>query len=383
MIGRALLASLLAVHLAAAPAARAEAPEQCRPDPGVVKLPAGEPWAQRRLGIKDVWSLTRGAGVKVAVIDSGLDYKHPQIRFSSFVDVTGTGYRDCVGHGTAIAGIVGGRPYPGVPFHGVAPEAEIVVIKQSEQERGKISDLVEGINRAVERDVDVINVSMKAVDHPELRAAVEAALAADIVVVAAAGNIAEGDGPQTPAYPAAYEGVLAVGGATPQGTRAQTSSTTTPVSLIAPGEQITAPWPGRAYQVDLVGTSFAAPYVAGVAALVRARFPELGQQQVRQRLIATADGPAGEGTGAGMVNPRMALTAVLPFEAADAPVVAPPPPPPLPAGAIAKAPEPDHRAREIALTVTWSVLGLAVLGAAVGFVVPLGRRRGWRPGKAS
>ncbi|MEV0146759.1 MULTISPECIES: S8 family serine peptidase [unclassified Nonomuraea] len=389
MMGRVLLASLLALQAAvapvvlAAPAGAVTAPEECDPDKGTLKLPAEEPWAQRRLDIKNAWRLTRGAGVTVAIVDSGADYTHPQLRVSKFLDVTHTGYRDCVGHGTAIAGIVGGRYVAGVPFHGVAPEAQIISVKQSNKKEGDVRDLAAGITLAVKYKVDVINVSVKASDHPALRAAIQDALAHDVVVVAAAGNIDKDDGASEPAYPAAYDGVLSVGSATQDGRRADSSSTATPVSVLGPGVGITATWPGKAYALNLEGTSFAAPYVAGVAALVRSRFPKLDQQQVRHRIIATADGTLGAATGAGMVNPTLAVTAVLPFQSADAPVVASPAAPPLPAGAITKAAPPDHKSINVAWGVMGGALSLAGIAAAGTWVLPLGRRRRWRPGRPS
>ncbi|MFB4282571.1 MULTISPECIES: S8 family serine peptidase [unclassified Nonomuraea] len=380
MIGRALFASLIALHVLGAPAAAA--PEDCNPEKGTLKLPASEPWAQKRLDIKNAWRLTRGAGVTVAVVDSGADY-HPQVQLSKIIDETHTGHRDCVGHGTAVSGIIGARYLAGVPFHGVAPDAEIVMLKQSNKPEGDINKLVDAINDAVAAKAEVINVSVRASDHPGLRAAVQRALDQDIVVVAAAGNVTGPDDEDVPAYPAAYEGVLAVGAATPDGRRADSSNATTPVGVLGPGTEITAPWPGRAYKRGLQGTSFATPYVAGTAALVRARFPKLTQEQVRRRIIATADGTAGVGTGTGMVNPVLALTAVLPYEAVNAPVVAEPPPTALPADAIAKVPPRDETAIGISMAVGFgAVLAIAVAGA-LALLVPLGRRRGWRPGRPS
>ncbi|MEU4228854.1 S8 family serine peptidase [Nonomuraea sp. NPDC026600] len=392
MIGRTLAAGMLALQLTSAPAfaavpvaehvqAERRAPVECKPRKGTTQLPGTEPWAQRRLDIKNVWRITRGAGVKVAVVDSGVDYQHPQIQISKFIDVTHTGYRDCVGHGTAVAGIIAGRYLAGVPFHGVAPEVQLISVKQSNSEEGEVADLVKGIKEAVDRKADVINVSVRAADHPDLKAVIQYALSRDIVVVAAAGNITKEDGPPEPAYPAAYDGVLAVGSANSDGRRADSSNTATPVGVLGPGVDITAPWTGKSYMRGLEGTSFAAPYVAGVAALVRARFPKLDQQQVRQRITATADGSVGTGTGAGMVNPLLAVTASLSFDPAGAPVVAPPPPSPLPADAVAKAPRPDEHATNVALLVTVGALGVAAVAAAAASLIPLGRRRGWRPGR--
>ncbi|MEO3798944.1 S8 family serine peptidase [Nonomuraea sp. B1E8] len=382
MIGRVLLASLLALHLGAAPAAAVAAPEECKPEKGTLKLPASEPWAQKRLDIKNAWQLTRGAGVRVAVVDSGADY-HPQVQISKIIDETHTGHRDCVGHGTAVSGIIGARYVSGVPFHGVAPEAELVMIKQSNKTEGDIAKLISAIDDAVAAKAEVINVSVRASDHSGLRAAVQRALDKDIVVVAAAGNVTGPDDEDVPAYPAAYEGVLSVGAATPDGRRADLSNATTPVSVLGPGTDITAPWPGLGYKRDLKGTSFATPYVAGTAALVRSRFPQLTQEQVRRRIIATAEGTTGTGSGAGMVNPVLALTAVLPYEDADAPVVAEPPPSALPADAIAKVPPRDERAIGISMVMgTGAMVAIAVAGA-LALLIPLGRRRGWRPGRPS
>jgi type VII secretion-associated serine protease mycosin len=379
MIGRALLASLLAVNLAAAPAAAA--PDECRPEKGTLKLPAGEPWAQKRLDIKNAWRLTRGAGVTVAVVDSGVDYRHPQLRVSKVIDETHTGHHDCVGHGTAVTGIIGARYVSGVPFHGVAPDARLVVVKQSNKKEGDIAKLVDSINDAIDAKADVINVSVRASDHPALKAAVERALANDIVVVAAAGNVTGPDDEDVPAYPASYEGVLSVGGAAPDGRRVDSSNAATPVEVIAPGIDLTAPWPGLSYRRGLEGTSYAAPYVAGTAALVRARFPHLNQEQVRRRIIATADGTAGAGTGAGMVNPVLAVTAVLPYESANVPVVAEPPPSAIPADAIGKVPPRDENAIAVASVIGAGALIAAMVAGALALLVPLGRRRRWRAGR--
>lgn len=380
MIGRVVAACVLALHLAAAPALAASA--DCAPKKGVLKLPVSEPWAQKRLGIKDAWRITQGAGVTVAVVDSGVDY-HPQMQIRKIIDETRTNYRDCVGHGTAVTGIIAARYYTGVPFHGVAPQADIVMVKQSNKPEGDVAKLVSGIDDAVAAGADVINISVRASDQPALRAAVQRALQRDIVVVAAAGNVTGPDDEDVPAYPAAYEGVLAVGAAGPDGSRVDSSSAATPVGVLGPGVDITAPWPGRAYMRGLQGTSFATPYVAGTAALVRARFPKLTQEQVRRRIIATADGGVGAGTGAGMVNPLLALTAVLPYEEAGAPVVAEPPPPGLPPGAIAKVAPHDEHAVGVSMAVGAGALFAIMVVGALAYLVPLGRRRGWRTGRAS
>lgn len=381
MIRRGVTAVALALLLAAVPGVAEASPSKCDPPRGSVTV--GESWAQRRLDLKRAWTLTRGAGVTVAMVDSGVDLNHPQLEVAKFHDFTGTGYRDCLGHGTAVAGIIAGRYLKGVPYHGVAPDAQLIVLKQTNAESGgDVRVLARAIRRAADLKADVINVSVQAHDHPELRAAVQYARSRDAVIVAAAGNVEKEDGTPAPAYPAAYEGVLAVGSATPAGALAESSNATTPVALLGPGQQIVSTWTGKSYMSGLEGTSFAAPYVAGVAALVRARFPGLDEEAVRQRLVATADGTLGKGTGAGMVNPWQALTAILPNEEGNTPVIAPPPPSPLPADVVAKAPPVDRQAIDIASGVAVTAIFAAFLVLAARVLIPLGRRRGWRPGKS-
>jgi membrane-anchored mycosin MYCP len=118
--------------------------------------------------------------------------------------------------------------------------------------------------------------------------------------------------------------------------------------------------------------------VAGLAALVRSYRPKLTYQQVANRILATAEGTSGAGSGRGMVNPYDAITAEIPDNAPPAalqpriavrPVRIDPPPPT------------DTRTRGIALTVAFGALGAAILVVVAGAVIPLGRRRGWKPGR--
>ncbi|MBF8185444.1 type VII secretion-associated serine protease mycosin [Nonomuraea sp. K274] len=377
MIGRALVASVLALQFTAVPvAAAAVAPERCAPKKASPAI--AESWAQRRLDVKSVWDLTTGAGVTVAVVDSGVDETHPQIRLAGKADLTNTGYRDCVGHGTAVAGIIAGQPRDDFPFYGVAPGVRLLSIKQSNSTQGDVSLLAKAIRTAADEGADVINVSVETDDHPELRSAVDDALSQDIVIVAAAGNRTQDDGTSTPSYPAAYDGVLAVGSATPDGGRS-TFSNPVAVAVLAPGQEISSTWTGKGYQSKLDGTSYAAPYVAGVAALVRARHPDLDQLRVRRRITLTADGATGSGTGAGMVNPLLAVTMVLPSEQV---AVAPPVPPPLPATVVRKAVPPDQRSMEVATVVAAAGFGLTGVVIAAWVFLPMGRRRGWRAGQS-
>ncbi|GAA0923046.1 type VII secretion-associated serine protease mycosin [Nonomuraea longicatena] len=380
MVGRRVLAGALAVAalVVAAPVRPAQATAlECSPERGTQTF-RGVPWAQQRIDIKSAWRLTRGEGVTVAVIDSGVELNHPQLRVAGRADFSRTDDRDCSGHGTAVAGIIAAQYLKGNPFHGVAPAVRLLSLKHINGDKGDLAHLVEAIRYAARIKADVINVSAEARDQPDLRAAIEYALSRDVVVVAAAGNVQGEDGTQQPAYPAAYEGVLSVGSVSPGGRISAFSNTSSKVSVVAPGEDLTSTWPGRALHHKLPGTSFAAPYAAGVAALVRSRFPNLSQDQVRRRIEATADGGIGDGSGNGMVNPLYAITAVLPQNDV---VVAKPPAVPLPEGVVTKVTPPDEQAITISLAVGGGALAVA-LGVVVGrLVVPMGRRRSWRAGR--
>jgi membrane-anchored mycosin MYCP len=291
--------------------------------------PAVPPWPQKELGFSSVWNRTRGAGVTVAVVDSGVD-ANPQFgnRVIPGPDlVAGTRPHippgaDCLGHGTAVASIIAAAPAKGISFTGVAPAARILSIKISGTETFPTSATPQGIMDAVQFGADVINLSLATPDDvPALRHAVEYALKHNVVVVAAAGN----DLPQQgtgPYYPAAYPGVLAVGAAGPGGVLAPFSDQRSPVAVTAPGVNVTTAFPGTfpdAYDPAQSGTSFAAAFVSGVAALVRAAHPSLTAAQVVARIEATARGSTGPGTGRGLVDPVRAVTAVLPAGTATRP----------------------------------------------------------------
>ncbi|MFC4584714.1 S8 family serine peptidase [Sphaerisporangium corydalis] len=380
MAGRGILTSFLAVALAVGPStAAAAAPpvaEPCSPPRGGSQV--GESWGQRRLAFTGVWPLTQGEGVTVALIDSGVDTRHPQVRVARSIDLTGTGTLDCVGHGTAVAGIIAGADMKQIPFVGVAPKARLISIKQTNSERGDVSLLVQAIRQAADLGAKVMNISIQTSDQPDLKNAVDYALAKDVVIVAAAGNLHQGDGTPAAIFPAAYPGVLSVGSAGPDGRRTDFSNAATPVSVLAPGADITSTWPGAAYRQDLEGTSYAAPYVAGVAALVRSRHPELDNVRVRRRIELTADGASGAGTGGGMVNPLLAVSEILPSEVV---AIAPKQPGALPPGVVTKARPPDQKAIDISVGVAVIAACAAALVTALGLVIPLGRRRNWKPGR--
>jgi len=340
------------------------------------------PWAQQALDYSAAWPLARGGGVTVAVVDSGLDYV-PQLAGREFaVDLTKTGDQDCVGHGTEVAAIIGASDLQakGVPFEGVAPGARILSVKVNSGENGTSTLLAEGIKDAVLLGAKVINVSVQTANSAVLRDAVSLALSKGAVIVAAGGNdgsTVPGIPANGPFYPASYPGVLSVGAVGPDGSLAPYSDEKSDVAVTAPGESLTSASPGG-YQVgDLNGTSYATAFVSGLAALVRERFPKLTGPQVVQRIKVTANGAAGPGTGAGLVNPVLALTSLT--------WSSPPSPSPTAkpgAVSVAKAPPPDLAVRRTAFEVAAGTLGAAALVAIGAVVVVQGRRRRWRAGRA-
>jgi subtilisin family serine protease len=205
-----------------------------------------------------------------------------------------------------------------------------------------------------------------------------------VVVVAAAGNDqSQGDAPE---YPAAYPGVLSVGAVDADGSLAGFSSTGTPISVVAPGSDIYST--GGSVDGDTLvggsaaeGTSFAAPYVAGTAALVRAAHPRLTAAEVVRRIEATADHPAGAlpspEFGWGTVDPYAAVTAVLPDEADQGSSAA--------ASGRLAAPESETRPAPstdpTGLFIAAGALACAVAVIGIAAAVPAGRRRRWRPAR--
>jgi membrane-anchored mycosin MYCP len=339
---------------------------------------SGEPWAQQALDFSSVWGLTEGRGVTVAVVDSGVDYVPQLAGRGWYKDVTGTGPDDCVGHGTAVASIIAASDerLDGIPFYGVAPAARILSVKVNVTDNGSPTLLAEGIRDAAELGAQVINVSVQTPDNiPQLRAAVQYALSRNAVVVAAAGNDLEttGHGPFYPAsYSASYPGVISVAALDQGGAVISQTDPYTPISVAAPGEDVASDWPGG-FSPANVGTSFAAAFVSGEAALIRSAFPRLSGPQVAARIISTADGNTGAHTGAGMIDPVEAVTGVLP---ATPPPAGTPRPVSIPA-----VPRGNRVTRLVAVSVIGGAVALAFLAVAGAIVVPPGRRRRWRPGR--
>jgi type VII secretion-associated serine protease mycosin len=339
-----------------------------------------------RLDPAAAWRITRGEGVTVAVIDSGVSATHPLLRgkvlpgrdFNFLPQYQGR--CDEAGHGTIVAGIIAGKEGTGTGFTGIAPAARILPIRvlpdtKIRTDEGLPAQIAQAIRWAVDQDADVINLSLETLPRPELAAAVEYALDNGVVVVAAAGN-RQAQQQNLPAYPAAYPGVIAVAGVDEQGEHVDSSVYGDYVDIAAPGLNIVGPAPrGQGYiTMPSGGTSFAAAYVSGAAALVRAAYPDLSPKQVADRLTRTADNPPdgrNPEVGYGVVNPYRAVTSLLGTRTD-------PPPGAMPA----PAPPDDPLAWQRTFAVWAAVAGAALAGLllAVRPILTRGRGRGWRPG---
>ncbi|WNE99214.1 type VII secretion-associated serine protease mycosin [Streptomyces luomodiensis] len=296
----------------------------------------GTPWSLQRLVFDRLWEDTKGKEkngkpVRVAVIDTGVDDTNIQLK-TAVDKASGANFLppakdaskeerklaedptvDEVGHGTKVAGIIAARPREGTGFVGLAPEATIIPLKQNNAEgKGTPQKMAEAIRKAVKEGARVINISQDtkgARSQIDLEQAVAYAVQQDVVVVAAAGNDgADGESKRT--YPASYSGVLAVAASDRNNERAYFSQSGDFVGVAAPGVDMVSTVPKGGQCVDN-GTSFAAPYVAGVAALIRAKHPDWSRQEVIAQIEQTAErGVNGRDRyiGWGVVDPVKALT---------------------------------------------------------------------------
>ncbi|MFH8775220.1 MULTISPECIES: type VII secretion-associated serine protease mycosin [unclassified Streptomyces] len=376
-----------------------------RADDGQCTFPskpyAGRPWALQRVNLDALWAQSTGKGVSVAVIDTGVDVKNSQL--TGAVDASkgknllptknakgekiergnSSGTTDTVGHGTRVAGIIAARPAKGTGFVGLAPKATIIPIKQNDAEGdGTAVTLATAIHYAVQAGAKVINISQDTANAVEpdsrLKEAVDFALGKKVVVVASAGNDGLG-GNVKRTYPASYKGVLAVGASDRNNERAAFSQSGDFVGVSAPGVDMISTVPGGGHCSDN-GTSFSAPYVAGVAALLKAKYPDWTAQEVAAQIEQTAERsiPGQDKlVGWGVVDPVKALTDVDPEHPVESP---------KPEGGVAKGEAPsvtplhfgetaDERNSRMATYVV--VGGLVVVAGLSGTAVAVrdGRRR--------
>jgi membrane-anchored mycosin MYCP len=379
------------------------------------------------LDLPQVWQLTRGAGQRVAVIDTGVSRHRrlPELVAGGDYAFTGDGTQDCDAHGTLVAGIIAAAPDPKTDrFSGVAPDVTVISIRQSSAKFAPVSDrsgtgvgdvdtMAKAVRTAADLGASVINISSvacvpaaTALDDRALGAAL--AYAVDVknaVIVAAAGNT--GSAAQCPPQrsdatrdtvtvavsPAWYDDyVLTVASVNADGAPSAFTLAGPWVDVAATGEGVTSLSPvgdgivnsldGQHDSAPLSGTSYAAPVVSGLAALIRARFPSLTARQVMQRIESTAIHPPARWdplVGNGIIDALAAVsTASVPQTATTRPgpstgevparIAVPPTPPPS-----------DRRARDTAL----GGAAICLLALVVALASGAGRGRLRRPGRDS
>jgi len=268
------------------------------------------PWGVDRIDAEKVWTITTGDPVKVAIVDTGIDLKHPDLKDNlkggiSTVSYT-TSYNDDNGHGTHVAGIVAAVDNE-IGVIGVGPKIDLYAVKVLDRRgSGYLSDVIEGLQWAVVNGMQVVNMSLgTSQDVQSFHEAIINACEAGVTIVAAAGN---SGGSVT--YPAAYPEVIAVSATDQNDQIASWSSRGPEVDLAAPGVNIYSTYKGSSYKT-LSGTSMAAPHVSGVAALLIANGNATTPDEVRAALQETAEDlgtPGRDDTyGWGLVNAYAAL----------------------------------------------------------------------------
>ncbi|MED4228263.1 S8 family peptidase [Neobacillus cucumis] len=262
-----------------------------------------------------IWGKTKGLGTTIAILDTGCDLAHPDLKdriiggrnFTNDDKGNLEVFRDYNGHGTHVAGTIAAtQNQKGVV--GVAPEANLLIVKVLDKNgSGQYDWIINGIHYAIEQKVDIISMSLGGPeDVPELHEAIQKAVDNNILVVCAAGN--EGDGQDTTNefdYPGSYNEVISVGAVSLDRRISDFSNSNNEVDLVAPGETILSTYLNGKY-AKLSGTSMATPHVSGALALVKIlsnraferelTVPELYAQLVK-RTVPLGFSPKLEGNG--------------------------------------------------------------------------------------
>jgi minor extracellular protease Epr len=229
-----------------------------------------------------------GKGVKIAIIDSGVA-SHPDLSIAGGTNVisdsSGSSYADDNGHGTHVAGIIAAQGLNG-GVKGVAPDASIYAVKALDSDgEGYTSDIISGIDWAIQNNMNIISMSMGTSDSSAaLKNAIDTAYSNGILIVAAAGNDGNTSGTGTNIeYPANYSSAIAVGAVDSNNKRAYFSSTGSKLEVSAPGVDIISTYLNNGYE-KMSGTSMATPFVSGDLALLKQKYPSYTNSQLRQLL---------------------------------------------------------------------------------------------------
>lgn len=241
-----------------------------------------------------------GKGVKIAILDTGVDRTHPDLKIAGgacFLTYCPNSFQDDNGHGTHVAGIIGAQNNS-IGIVGVVPDAEIYALKVLDYDGiGLTSKVIEGIEWAIEHDIDIINLSLSS-PSPDyaLKVILDKAYNEGMLIVSAAGNNGTPSGAEnTVEYPAKYASVIGVASLTEANVRHESSATGQEVEISAPGVKIFSTIPKSADHdgyVDgytwMTGTSMAAPFVTGILAQYKQQYPSKTNVELRNMLAAHA-----------------------------------------------------------------------------------------------
>lgn len=245
------------------------------------------PWGVKKIRAHEIWKAFDGEGVRVGVIDTGVDRSHPDLK-DNIKDVYGV--LDCKnidddnGHGTHVSGIIAALNND-IGVVGVAPNAQIYSVKAFDnQGRGRVSDVIEALQWCIDKKVHVVNMSFGFnMQSIALKKAIKAADQNNIVLVAAAGNSGKDNSVM---YPAKYPEVIAVAASDKNDNAASFSSSGPEVNIIAPGVDIPSTYIKGSYR-SMSGTSMATPHVVGTIALVSS-VKKLSAQKVKELILSSA-----------------------------------------------------------------------------------------------
>ncbi|WP_239580331.1 type VII secretion-associated serine protease mycosin [Streptomyces sp. HB132] len=373
-----------------------------------------EQWHLDAMKAEKMWETSAGAGVTVAVIDTGVDATNPDLDGQVLKglnlehDAPGSELEDYSGHGTGIAGIIAGTGKAGGGYgaFGLAPEAKILPIRIPDATRAANQDsaderfhanIPKAIRYAVDHGAKVVNISLGVTTNSrQLEDAVSYALGAGALVFAAVGN--SGDAANVTEYPAGTPGVVGVGAIGRDLKRTEESQYGPQVDLTAPGEEMIHACGGPSGFCESHGTSDASALASASAALIWSKYPDWTNNQVLRVLLNTAGGPTtgeerADDIGYGIVRPRIALktpgdpgpadeyplpdlaAAESPTPSAEPSQAAGGPEDSEESGKPAAAPAPDDSSSNTALWVGLGIGAAALIGAAVAVMVVRSRRR--------
>lgn len=269
------------------------------------------PWGIKKIGANKVWDQMKGEGIKVGIIDTGIDRNHPDLKANireagGVMDSQKTD--DDNGHGTHVAGTIAALDNR-IGVVGVAPKVGIYSVKAFDAKgKGQVSNIIDGLNWCVEQKVHVINMSFGFnMKSKALQRAIKQVHKHNIVMVAAAGN---SGGNNSVLYPAKYPEVIAVAASDSKNKAASFSSSGPEVNIIAPGVDVLSTYTDGSYKY-LNGTSMACPHVVGAIALLLSS-KKIDLDNISTTILDTAEdlGLPKEKQGSGLVNVQKAVSMI-------------------------------------------------------------------------